>query len=145
VEVTEATICLCFQFLSYCQFMQLVTPYREMMVLTGSRRRIFSEARIHKYMHTRHNNNVLNIKLLQFKGSNLIHQSSCSGIINDKRKLILSIIHGRHHALRCHPQQQSTPMTPLSKGSNHQESGPPTGSHPRHHRKGERSYLHTII
>jgi hypothetical protein len=84
VEVTEATICLCFQFLSYCQFMQLVTPYREMTVLTGSRRRIFGEARIHKYMHTRHNNNVLNIKLLQFKGSNSIHQSSCSGIINDK-------------------------------------------------------------
>jgi hypothetical protein len=29
--------------------------------------------------------------------------------------------------------------------SNHQESEPPTGSRPRHHRKGERSYLHTII
>jgi hypothetical protein len=65
--------------------------------------------------------------------------------INDKWKLILSTIHGRHHALRCHPQQQSTPMVPPSTGSNRQESGSSTGSRPQHHRKGERSYLHTII
>jgi hypothetical protein len=30
-------------------------------------------------MHTSHNNIVLNMKLLQFKGSKSIHQSSCSG------------------------------------------------------------------
>jgi hypothetical protein len=28
--------------------------------------------------------------------------------------------------------------------SNCQESGPLTGSHPRHHRKGEGNYLHTV-
>jgi hypothetical protein len=55
---------------------------------------ILGEVRIHKYMYTSHNNSILNIKLLQFKGSNLIHQSSSIGIINDKRKLILSITHG---------------------------------------------------
>jgi hypothetical protein len=116
-----------------------------MTVLPGSRLRILSEARIHKYMHTSHNNSVLNMKLLQFKGSNSIHQSSCSGIINDKRKLILSTIHGRHHALRRRPQQQSTPMAPPNMGPNRQEFRPPTGSRPRYHQKGERSYLHTII
>jgi hypothetical protein len=36
-------------------------------------------------------------------------------------------------------------MAPSSTEPNHQESGPPTGTHPQHHRKGERSYLHTII
>jgi hypothetical protein len=83
--------------------------------------------------------------LLQFKCSNSIHQISCSGIINHKRKLILSTIHRRHHALRHRPQQQSMPMAPPSTGSNRQESRPPTGSHPWHHLKGEKSYLHTII
>jgi hypothetical protein len=34
---------------------------------------------------------------------NLIHHSSYSGIINNKRKLILSMIHERHHALRRLP------------------------------------------
>jgi hypothetical protein len=29
-------------------------------------------------------------------------------------------------------------------GSNHQNSGPPTISHPQRHRKGEESYLHII-
>jgi hypothetical protein len=37
------------------------------------------------------------------------------------------------------------PMAPPSTWANHQDSGPPIGSHPRHHQKGERSYLHMII
>jgi hypothetical protein len=36
------------------------------------------------------------------------------------------------------------PIVSSSTRSNNQESGPPTGSHPRHHRKGDESYLHTI-
>jgi hypothetical protein len=68
-------------------------PSPKMTALPGSRRGILGEARIHKYMHRSPNNSVLNIELLQFKGSNLIHQSSCSGIINDKQKLILLTIH----------------------------------------------------
>jgi hypothetical protein len=36
-------------------------------------------------------------------------------------------------------------MAPPNTGFNRQESGPPTGSRPRYHRKEERSYLHTII
>jgi hypothetical protein len=35
-------------------------------------------------------------------------------------------------------------MVSPSTGSNHQESGPPTGSHPQRHWKGEESYLHTV-
>jgi hypothetical protein len=105
------------------------TPITKWRCEPGSRRRILDKARIHKYMHTSHNNNsVLNIKLLQFKGLNSIHQNSCSEIINDKRKLILSTIHERHHALTRRPQQQSMPMVPLSTGPNRQESGPPTGT-----------------
>jgi hypothetical protein len=121
------------------------TPSLKMTVLPGSRRGILDEAKIHKYMHISPNYSVLNIELLQFKCLNSIHQSSYSGIINDKRKLILLIIHRWHHALRHRPQQQSIPMASPSIGYNHQESGPPTGSRPRHHRKGERNYIHIII
>jgi hypothetical protein len=53
-------------------------PSRNDGYYTGPRRRILGEARIHKYIHTNHNNSALNVKLLQFKGSNSIHQSSCS-------------------------------------------------------------------
>jgi hypothetical protein len=36
------------------------------------------------------------------------------------------------------------PMVSPSTGSNHRESGPPTRSHPRHHRKGEKSYMYIV-
>jgi hypothetical protein len=36
------------------------------------------------------------------------------------------------------------PMVSPSMGSNCQESGPHTGSHPQCHRKEEESYLHTV-
>jgi hypothetical protein len=35
-------------------------------------------------------------------------------------------------------------MVPSSTRSNHHESGPPTGIHPRCDRKGEETYLHTV-
>jgi hypothetical protein len=123
----------------------IITPNRKMTVSTRITSKDSQWTRIHKYIHTSHNNSVLNIKLLQFKVSNSIHQSSCSGIINDKQKLILSMKHGRHYALRRRPRQQSTPMLPPNTEHNHQESEPPTGSRSRHHRKGQRSYLYTII
>jgi hypothetical protein len=112
-----------------------VTPY---LIMTD-------EPRIHNYIYTSHNNSVLKFKLLEFKGLNLIYQSSCSGITKDKRKLILLTVYGRHHTLRRRIQQHLTSMMPPSKGSNHQESVPSTGSRHRHHRKGEISYMHTII
>jgi hypothetical protein len=65
-------------------------------------------------------------------------------ILNDKRESDLSMIQGQHLALRCRPHKWSTPMVSPSMGSNYQESGPPTGSHPRHHRKGEENYLYTV-
>jgi hypothetical protein len=36
------------------------------------------------------------------------------------------------------------PMVSPSMGSKHQESGPPTSSHHRRHRKGEGNYMHTV-
>jgi hypothetical protein len=35
-------------------------------------------------------------------------------------------------------------MASPSMGFNRQESEPPTSSHPRRHRKGEKSYLHIV-
>jgi hypothetical protein len=54
------------------------------------------------------------------------------------------MIQGQHIVIRCHPQKRFTPMMSPSIGFNRQESGPPTGSHPRHHQKGEESYMHTV-
>jgi hypothetical protein len=54
------------------------------------------------------------------------------------------MIKEKHLALRCHPLKRSMPMVSPSAVSNRQESGPPIGSHPRHHRKGVESYLHTL-
>jgi hypothetical protein len=57
----------------------------------------------------------------------------------------LLMIQWQHLALRCCPQKWATPTGSPSMGSNHQKSGPPTGSHPQCHQKGEENYLHTII
>jgi hypothetical protein len=64
--------------------------------------------------------------------------------LNGKCRSDLLMIQGQHPSLRCHPQKRSTPMVPPSTGSNRQESGPPTGCHPRGHWKGEGNYLHTV-
>jgi hypothetical protein len=42
------------------------------------------------------------------------------------------------------PLEAATPMVSPGMGSNYQESGPPTDSHTRRHRKGEGNYLHTV-
>jgi hypothetical protein len=54
------------------------------------------------------------------------------------------MIQGQHLALKCHPQKPHMPTGSLSARSNRQESGPPTGSHPQCHRKGEENYMYIV-
>jgi hypothetical protein len=64
--------------------------------------------------------------------------------INDKAEVIHSMIQGQYLTLRCRSQKRPTPAGDPSTGSNPRESGPLTGTNPRCHRKGEKSYLHTV-
>jgi hypothetical protein len=54
-----------------------------------------------------------------------------------------STIQEQHLALRCRPQNRSTPTGFPSTGPI-VKSGPLTGNRPRHHRKGEKNYLHKL-
>jgi hypothetical protein len=47
--------------------------------------------------------NELIIKMLPFKVSNLMHQSSCNGNLNNNVEVNLSMIQGQHLGLRCSP------------------------------------------
>jgi hypothetical protein len=63
-----------------CECRKLSMSKLSVILLQEIFRRILGKARIYKYIHTKHNNSALNIKLLQFKGSNLIHQSFAAEI-----------------------------------------------------------------
>jgi hypothetical protein len=89
----------------------LVTPpLQKYGCHTGSRRRIFNEARIHKYTHANHELSVLNMKILQFEFK-FRYIEFCSGIINVDAEAIHLTIHRWHLALsssqrlRCLPVQ----------------------------------------
>jgi hypothetical protein len=87
---------------------------------------------------------LLKLNYYNFSSNFDIYIKFCSEIVNVDAEVIHSMIHMRHRALRCCPQQWSTPMAPSNMGSNHPESGPPTNSRPQHHWKGKKNYLHKL-
>jgi hypothetical protein len=97
---------------------------------------------MHKYTHTNPKFSALNIKYCNFDTS-FDTIEFCSGNVHVDTEEIHSTIQGQHLALRCHPQKRSTPTGSPSMGPTI-ESGPLTGKHPWHHRKGEKNYLHKL-
>jgi hypothetical protein len=117
-------------------------PYRKMMgYYLGSCRRILDEARIHKYTHINHKLNTLNIKYYKFSSS-FDTQSFAAEITHRCRSDTLDDTIAAHCPKM--PPSEMVNAYGLLVWDLTVESGPLTGSRPRHQQKEEKNYLHTV-
>jgi hypothetical protein len=139
----ECIIVLCWLWLInylsiHLLIIMVVTPHHKITdCYQESCWRILDKVRIHKYTHINHKLSMLNLKYYNF-GSNFDTK------INIDVEVIYSMMQGHHIALWYRPQKRSMPTRSTSTGFNRPASGPPTGNHPQHHRKGVKNYLHTV-
>jgi hypothetical protein len=106
-----------------------VTPPSDKMgSSTGSCQKILDEARLHKYTHTNHKLNTLNIKYYNF-GSSFDTTEFCSEKLHVDAEAIHSTIQGQHLAPKMPPSKVVNAYRVSQYGSTI-ESKPHTGSCP---------------